>query len=194
MISQELIDKLDSIDFTWDLHEDYFNKMFEKLMKYKKLEGHCHVDKDDTDNPNLVKFVKEMRAAYIRFQKPRRKLTRDILTEERIKQLEAEGFQWNYDGVKWYKKYIALVKFQRKFGSCNVPRSFNLELYNFVNIQRRDYRLRLEHEHKGITDKRIKLLSEIGFIFVVQSCKGRPTKEVNEMYYQKKTRQEDSTS
>eukprot|EP00547_Thalassionema_nitzschioides_P003862 CAMPEP_0194222724 /NCGR_PEP_ID=MMETSP0156-20130528/33621_1 /TAXON_ID=33649 /ORGANISM="Thalassionema nitzschioides, Strain L26-B" /LENGTH=317 /DNA_ID=CAMNT_0038953641 /DNA_START=208 /DNA_END=1158 /DNA_ORIENTATION=+ len=101
MISQELIDKLDSIDFTWDLHEDYFNKMFEKLMKYKKLEGHCHVDKDDTDNPNLVKFVKEMRAAYIRFQKPRRKLTRDILTEERIKQLEAEGFQWNYDGVKW---------------------------------------------------------------------------------------------
>lgn len=177
--TQSVIDELNSIGFTWDLYQDHFNNMFRKLMEYKIRYGHCHVDNNDTENLDLVKFVKEMRVAYLRFQKPRRKLSREILTTKRIDLLEAEGFQWNTDGVKWYKKYLELVKFQKKFGACAVSKSYDLELYNFVNIQRRDYRIRKNpgDHHNGISDKRMKLLADIGFVFVVENGKGRPIKK-----------------
>ena len=82
------------------------------------------------------------------------------------------------------KKYEKLEQYQRRFGHCFVPKRFDCNLYNFVNIQRRDYRAKFIGDSKnkkefGTNDKRIKMLQTIGFVFEIKKTNKRKVSDPN---------------
>lgn len=73
---------------------------------------------------------------------------------------------------KWLKRYDELVEFQKKNKHCLVPHDFsaNIELARWVKRQRYQYNLFLRHEKSSITEERIKLLGNIGFVWGAQEA------------------------
>lgn len=179
-LTENQIKKLNQIDFVWDLDEDFFNLSIDNLMQYKGKYSHVHVPEDCKEYDNIGKWARETRKAYKSYCKGIRH--RNSLSRERIFLLEKLGFQWSSADAKWMEKYDKLLKYHERFGDCFVPKKYDCNLYNFVNIQRRDYRLRFDGETgtgskgtdkkkkktgSGISDKRMRLLEAIGFIFEI---------------------------
>lgn len=82
--------RLDSINFEWQPHEKQFNVNLKLLRAYRAVFGNCHVPSEFVGNPQLSKWVDDMRKAY----QVRKKRGSHILNEERIKILEDEGLSW----------------------------------------------------------------------------------------------------
>lgn len=89
-----------------------------------------------------------------------------MLNEERVSQLEQEGFVWDAHALVWDQNYQKLVKYKNEFGDCDVPKSAKeLEsLWIWVITQRQLYAKRYNKKQKNsMTDERIEALEAIGF-------------------------------
>ena len=91
-ITQERIDKLNSIGFIWDPLEYQWNEKFELLKQYKEEFGDCNVP---------TKFIYKREALGTWVGRQRKKLNsiknkNDLLKEdiEKINKLESIGFIW----------------------------------------------------------------------------------------------------
>ena len=89
-LTKERINKLSNIGFLWKSTylENFWEKQFEELNKYKNKFGHCNVTKGkrDKDYKELGEWVCDQRRYY------RKKSA--SLTKERIKKLSEIGFLW----------------------------------------------------------------------------------------------------
>lgn len=89
-----------------------------------------------------------------------------------------------HQNKKWMGRYKALVQYREKFGNCNVPfqTTFHknigsktkqqqeqhkkmVTLSKWVKRQRHQYKLRASGKHSHLTDERVQLLEDIGFIW-----------------------------
>ena len=69
----------------------------------------------------------------------------------------------------WNDQHIQLVAYKAKHNNCLVPRAdHNKALGWWVVTQRTQYRLRNEGKHSQLTEDRIKLLDEVGFVWSVK--------------------------
>jgi Helicase associated domain len=149
--------KLDSIGFSWNVLDKWFEKHFIELEKYINTTGHSYVS--STDNKPLWKWCSHIR------EEKAKGLQR--LIKNRIKRLDAIGFDWNppeniYEDLYFAKRLNELKKFieifKRHPSSKDEKYAF---LYNWVETQRND-------KNNGILGKeRIKQLNECGFIWDV---------------------------
>ena len=80
-LSQEQVQRLDQLGFTWNIAPDQWEQMFAALAKHKRIQGHCRVS---LKNRKLCSWVYTQRIFY----------RKGKLTEEQIRRLEALGFQW----------------------------------------------------------------------------------------------------
>ena len=95
------------------------------------------------------------------------------MTDERIANLNAIGFVWNIgkhfkpDDELWNKQLKKLKEYRKKHGNCNVPRGYpgNESLAIWVTTQRRQYTLKKEGKKSHLTNKRIKALEAIDFVW-----------------------------
>lgn len=88
------------------------------------------------------------------------------LNEERIRLLEKEGMVWDVHDLIWEKRYQELVQYRDMFGDCNPSQTGEYsELWSWVFVQRRMYSLKMSGKSSSMSDKRIKALESIGFIF-----------------------------
>ena len=89
------------------------------------------------------------------------------LNEERIKQLEQEGFVWDAHSLTWEKNYKDLVAYKDKYGDCNIPKKMEgyEALSMWVLTQKQMYSKRNSGKPSSITDERIKALEAIGFVW-----------------------------
>ena len=87
-ISLERVNKLLEIGFVFDLQEEAWNSKYERLLKYYEEHNDCLVRQDE---PELGRWVAQMRAAYKKFIAGKN----SQLTEDRIDKLNAIGFVWN---------------------------------------------------------------------------------------------------
>lgn len=82
---------------------------------------------------------------------------------DRIKKLEAIGFEWNPKGAAWNQMFAALVDYRRKHGHCNVPQtcSENASLGRWVSWQR------YLRKSGKLGEARVHQLEEIGFAWEI---------------------------
>ena len=73
----------------------------------------------------------------------------------------------------WNDRYDELDVYKNKHGNCLVPQRYskNKALGRWVNKQRTQYRLRREGKQTPLTEDRIKLLDEVGFVWRVNGKK-----------------------
>eukprot|EP00522_Entomoneis_paludosa_P004374 CAMPEP_0172471214 /NCGR_PEP_ID=MMETSP1065-20121228/67704_1 /TAXON_ID=265537 /ORGANISM="Amphiprora paludosa, Strain CCMP125" /LENGTH=542 /DNA_ID=CAMNT_0013229309 /DNA_START=192 /DNA_END=1820 /DNA_ORIENTATION=- len=73
----------------------------------------------------------------------------------------------NYQEGQWKERFAELINFQNKMGHSNVPHNYkkNPPLARWVKRQRYQYRLMKEGQPSTMTDARIQMLEDIGFIW-----------------------------
>ena len=77
--------RLDAIGFKWRLVDpNAWESMFESLMKFKKIHGHCNVPQHWKENQRLGRWVNTQRTAY----------NRGKLASDKQRQLNELGFGW----------------------------------------------------------------------------------------------------
>ena len=146
--------------------ERAWNDRYDELDVYKAEHGNCLVPQHYPDNKALGKWVGNQRTQY----RLRREGKHSFLTEERIKKLDEVGFEWSPQGNSWNDRYNQLVEYKNEHGNCLVPQRYskNKALGKWVAKQRTQYRLRSEGKHSHLTEERIKLLDEVGFVCSVK--------------------------
>jgi hypothetical protein len=78
--------RLDAIGFAWRLIDpNSWESMFDSLVEFKKIYGHCNVPQHWKENKRLGKWVNTQRTAY----------KRGKLSPEKQKQLNGIGFVWH---------------------------------------------------------------------------------------------------
>ena len=146
--------------------ERAWNDRYDELDVYKNKHGNCLVPQHYPDNKALGKWVANQRAQY----RLRREGKHSHLTEERIKLLNEVGFEWSPQDNSWNDLHRLLVEYEAEHGNCLVPQRYskNKALGTWVGKQRTQYRLRREGKQTPLTEDRIKLLDEVGFVWSVK--------------------------
>ena len=151
LLSDSRIERLHKIGFIWDALAANWEEMFESLLEFKKKNGHCNIPSRWPENPKLSRWVFTQREFW----------KNGKLSEDRIKRLEAAGFEWNILETNWNELFAALLKYKEENGHCKVPRAWpeNPDLSSWVSTQRESYR-------KGLlSPDRIERLEHNGFIW-----------------------------
>ena len=128
--------------------------MFLALQEYKKAHGNCLVPQRWKENRTLAEWVSKQRMAYHRAK----------LDINRIRRLEALGFNWDPVTNRWEEMFHQLVEFKKEHGHTNVPERSGKyhQLSNWVRNQRAAKRYK-----RPIMLERAKRLDEIGFVWML---------------------------
>ncbi len=125
LLSDSEIKKLQGLNFDFDPWGNSFNKTFEELVKYKKLNGHTNVN---TTQSSLGRKINRIRAHY----------RKGILSSERIEKLNSIGFQFSFDDAKnWNERLSELKDFFLKNGHLDIKQTENQSLIQWCYKQRK---------------------------------------------------------
>jgi superfamily II DNA or RNA helicase len=132
MLSNQRINQLNEIGFTWDIIFEKWETGFSFLLQYLKREGNCLVPNRHIEgNYPLGQWVSHQRR------------TKSRLPQQRISQLNLISFDWNLQInqiITWDTWYEKLVQFHHEFKHTNVPDDYLTEegwnLSNWVKSTR----------------------------------------------------------
>ena len=168
LMTDEKVKELETIGFQF-AHVKWDDRI-EQLKEYKKQNGDfAGVFDKDTELGKWVRLVRRQCKTFLETNKP----TRD-LNAQRLEQLQAIGFDPTQRPVKlekvddadWESKFVELQEYKKVHLSCNVTRSDeHLELFNWINQQRNEYRKLRKEKPSKLTAGRILRLNELGFEF-----------------------------
>ena len=185
-LSEERIDKLNAVGFIWDVHEAQWLERYEELKKYRRDHGDTLVPKHYSVYPFLGRWVDKQRFDYKRFIAKKKlekidemKDPQEIdelerlaslstgMTEERVRLLDAEDFIWDPFNHAWEQKYSEFCMFVRVNGHAAIRsrRKGYDPLARWAEIQRKNYRKKLDGQKTTLTQERIDKLERIGFIW-----------------------------
>eukprot|EP00980_Cylindrotheca_fusiformis_P021154 scaffold8128_cov60-Cylindrotheca_fusiformis.AAC.6 len=139
-----------------------WNEIFDNLVAFKEEHGHCCVPQHYKPNIYLSQWVKRQR--YYRKHRP------ELTSESRIQKLDELGFVWDAQEDFWKTRFEELKAYKHMHGHCNVPCKYsaNQKLATWVKCQRRQYKLRTMGKPSGMTEERIFLLEELGFVWKIR--------------------------
>ena len=194
ILSDDRIQKLDGLGFTWEVHEDAWFERYEELRLYRKNHGDALVPKQYSHNGiSLGRWVDQQRLHYKIYQKrmeleekwkgnehlmdvetkkEMEKFTR--MNQERLNLLEAEGFIWNVPEYKWRLRFEELCVYVEINGHALIrekPGGKYDPLARWVSLQRINYQKIQDGERSPLTEKRITMLESIGFIWHTEQTK-----------------------
>lgn len=130
-----------------------WRKRYLQLAEYHSAHGHTNVPQRHPENPELGRWVKDQRA----FRRNGK------LSDERIALLDELEFVWKIKRPEdfWREKWEALRRYRNETGSVNPPREGEYKLLAcWVDRQRRAGR------RGKLTTERVRLLEELGFVWV----------------------------
>ena len=89
------------------------------------------------------------------------------INADRIRLLDAIGFEWDPQRVQWQAMYDKLALFVRKHGHAKVPKGYSedKELANWVRNQRLEHRNWEQQKRSRMTPERFNMLDKLGFIW-----------------------------
>jgi hypothetical protein len=117
ILSDDRVDRLNSIGFVWNLPDALWEKGFEKLQQYWRENTNCLVSR---------KFITDdgyRLGQWVGVQRQRRK----ILSDDRVDRLNSIGFVWDRLSERWDSAFAKLMDFKEKNGDCLVPADFKTE-------------------------------------------------------------------
>jgi hypothetical protein len=167
-------DLLDEIGFVWNVAnsasacedlERKWKKQYEKLIEFKRKNGHCKVPHKYQQDKSLGVWVGTQRHFHCinTLRLDRKVLLDDIGFVWRTRAAPGNKVGNKQFAKRWNKQYEKLVKFKQKHGHCIVPKrnKEDASLGNWVGIQRRN------HAKNTILPARKNLLNKLGFVWKV---------------------------
>lgn len=153
MLSPDRVQRLEQIGFDWDPIGTRWEEMFQKLVEFKKQNGHTNVPQRAPEYADLATWVRNQRAA--------KEHNRPIMAE-RAKRLDEIGFTWRLvEREAWQHMLERLNEFKKVHGHCNVPQKGggDKRLGKWVNTQR-------THFKQGrLKPDRFQQLEALGFVW-----------------------------
>ena len=148
-LTQEKIERLNSIGFIWDPLQLQWEEGFNLLFEFFRREGHCRVEREHVENGyKLGNWVSQQRKK------------KDKLCAENIARMNSLGFIWDSLSFQWEEGFKRLLQFYEREGHCLVPALHvenSYQLGQWVGSQRR---------RKALIEKsRVDRLNSIGFIW-----------------------------
>ena len=141
--------RLDALGFSWNPHEDLWEKSFTALTKFRDREGHTIV-------PQGFKVGELTLGTWV----GRQRLQRNKLTNEKIRRLNSLDFSWDPKSEQWDEAFRALTCFKKREGHMLVPakhKEGEVMLGSWVQSQR--------YNKDQLPEERLKRLDSIGFIW-----------------------------
>jgi hypothetical protein len=154
----ELANKLEILDFSWNLFATQWEMKYGLLVRYRQANGHCLVPryfvakaknkitdgkvlKEEEEAATIDQEVDVFLGRWVSMNRHFRKSGK--LSEERISRLDAIGFSWNPHEERWRKWFDQLKRFHADRGHTAVSKTYRTEegsrLRFWVNEQRRKY-------------------------------------------------------
>ena len=99
----------------------------------------------------------------------RRAKKKGKLSEERVEKLEGIGFIWDLFEARWLEMAQLLVSYKKKFGDCLVKEDYKTA--DGVNLGKWVQKQRAAKKKRTLSKERVKILKDIGFVWVVGSGK-----------------------
>jgi hypothetical protein len=175
-MTEDRLAVLEAIDFPWNFRGDSFwQRNFEALKVYKAEHGNCLVPRGYEKVSKLGEWVTDQRKQFKQLQEGKPSL----LTAERRARLDELNFAWKIrERIDWNDRYGQLLEYKADHKTCQVPQHYskNKALGKWVAKQREQYRFRIEGKHSFLTEERIKLLGDAGFVW---SVKGKTHKKMS---------------
>eukprot|EP00571_Detonula_confervacea_P007497 CAMPEP_0172316660 /NCGR_PEP_ID=MMETSP1058-20130122/29017_1 /TAXON_ID=83371 /ORGANISM="Detonula confervacea, Strain CCMP 353" /LENGTH=462 /DNA_ID=CAMNT_0013031019 /DNA_START=25 /DNA_END=1413 /DNA_ORIENTATION=+ len=185
-MTDERIEKLNSIDFVWSHFEHSWSSRYEELKEYVAEHGNSLVPWNFPLNESLGMWVSKQRRNKVRQQGG----NEAILSSERMQKLDAVGFVWEVHEAQWFERLEELKSYRMSNGDTLVPKIHPI-LGRWVDKQRLDHRRykakmkmeelwggievldeevkeemkRVKRLGTGMTEERIRLLDAEGFIW-----------------------------
>ncbi len=154
-LGEERTERLCSIGFSFDPKSDLWEEMYQALLNFQKIHGHCRVPFEYDDNPGLSRWVRSQRERFVD----------GSLSDDRVEKLSKLDFTWNTKDAAWEETFEALVEFAKINGHCNASaQSATPRLVQWVGQQRTRYRL------KKLPPERVRKLESIGFVWSVKEA------------------------
>jgi hypothetical protein len=156
-LAAERVERLEALEFEWKPQAATWEKMFAELEAFNRVHGDCNVPIGWPENPKLASWVQAQRS----------RKTKGKLAAERVKRLDALGFEWKPQAATWEKMFAELEAFNRVHGDCNVRQNWpeNPKLASWVQAQR-------SRKTKGkLAAERLQRLNEIGFNWRLKTAK-----------------------
>ena len=134
--------------------ESRWNRMFEELCHYKQENNDTNVPQE---YPILGNWVKRQRQEFKNKNIPL----------HRIEKLLDLDFQFVPRTYSWKSMLQELIAYKETEGHLNVPQNYpaNPLLGRWINTQRKEYKKYIENQPSQITERRIQVLEDMGFIF-----------------------------
>lgn len=150
-LSAGQIERLNSLEFVWDLQDLSWEKGFAALQAYKAEYGDClvpdgYVTRDDYP---LGIWARDQR--YFDGNYPREKYHR----------LAELGFVWDLREYAWDRMYAALEAYQKEHGDCLVPKGYLVE--GGVDLSMWVTRQRSDLANNYLTQQKLSKLNKLGF-------------------------------
>jgi len=138
---------LNAIGFRWNVRNDNWMEMYERLVAYKKEHNTTSVPERYKEDPQLAFWVHHQRQC--------------CKEKDRISLLNDIGFHWDVRTDNWMELYKRLVAYKEKYKSTCVPRHFkdDPQLGFWVFTQRQCCKAKY----------RVDLLNDIGFEWISRS-------------------------
>lgn len=158
-LSEERINKLNSIGMIWDAHDDFFYKMYALAVKYKSEHGNIQIPKlYVTENgEKLGSWLSNLKFKH----------NCGKLNEHKTQLLEKLGIVWkSYDksvNFSWDEWYELAKKYQKQFGDLNINAKYKTdegERLGFWLV-----RQRVAYKEGKLTESKIQKLEELGIIW-----------------------------
>jgi len=146
-LSQEKINLLEKINFSWDPDDDRWNKNYKEIKKFYDDHGHSFISLNKSE-PSLFYWTQTQRTLY----------KKNKLSKERIQLLEEIKFIWNPSENQWYEIYYKLKEFYIQNGySFPSQHGEHKQLGLWCNRQRQYFK------KNKLSQKQISLLEEMNF-------------------------------
>lgn len=150
-LTPDRIKRLNSLDFSWDLRTEQWERNFAALQKFRKREGHCRFK-----NNYKVGGLKLGQWAQVQ------RVRKGLLTPDRIKCLNSLNFSWDPIADFWERNFAALQKFCKREGHCRPKMGCivdGLNICRWVNNQR--------WAKDTVSPERIARLNSLGFVWKI---------------------------
>ena len=149
--------RLERLGVTWHPVDAAWRRKMRDLERFLARFGHCRVPQGWSENVPLGRWV----------NKQRRQHRAGRLPPERVRELEALGFEWELQEALWKERFEAWRTHVRKTGSAHIPQRLpdNPSLARWVTQQRLAY-------HKGeLAPSRVLHLTRAGFLWRVHDAR-----------------------
>lgn len=149
-LSMQKIDKLNEINFIWDVQEDTWNRFIDRFKKFYEENNHGNIPQKYPQDQPLGTWVANQRKLR----------NRGALSEEKIKILDSIGFIWEPQEEAWMNYFNKLKEYISIHGDTRVKlKHVDQSFYQWVITQRRFYKM------GKLSEQKIELLNSIGFIW-----------------------------